>query len=101
MITVGMNYKVRPGAQQDFEGKFSAVLEALRAADGHVASSLYRDVADDTTYLIVSEWSEQDRFGEFIRSQAFKDVTAWGKAEILAARPQHTVYRTDRPEERH
>ena len=101
MITVGMNYNVRPGKQPEFEQKFAAVLDALRAAEGHVASSLYRDVADDTAYLIVSEWSEQDRFVEFIRSEAFKNVTAWGKAEILAGRPKHTIYRTERAVDAH
>ena len=95
MITVGMNYNVLPGKQEEFEQKFASVLEALRAADGHVASNLFRDVADDASYLIVSEWSEQERFVAFIRSQAFKDVTSWGKAEILAGRPKHTVYRTE------
>lgn len=95
MITVGMNYNVLPGKQQEFEEKFAAVLEALRAAEGHTASRLYRDVAEDTAYLIVSEWSEKERFATFIRSQAFKDVTAWGKAEILSGRPQHNIYRTD------
>ena len=95
MITVGMNYNVKPGKQGEFERKFDAVLEALRVADGHVASSLYRDVSEDTAYLIVSEWSKQDRFVEFIRSQDFKDVTAWGGAEILSTRPRHTVYRAE------
>ena len=99
MITVGMNYKVRPGRQREFEQKFDAVLGALRSADGHVASHLYADVHDDCSYLIVSEWSAQERFIEFIRSQAFKDVTAWGKAEILTDRPHHTIYRTDQPVE--
>ena len=32
MITVGMNYHVLPGKQQDFEEKFVAVLGALRSA---------------------------------------------------------------------
>lgn len=95
MITVGMNYNVLPGKQQEFEDKFAGVLDALRSADGHVESNLYRDVANDASYLIVSEWSDQDQFMTFIRSQAFKDVTAWGKAEILAGRPKHTVYRPD------
>lgn len=95
MITVGMNYNVKPGKQQEFEQKFDAVLVAIRSATGHVTSTLFKDVADDTAYLIVSEWSEQDRFVEFIRSAAFKEVTAWGKAEILSGRPKHTIYRTD------
>ena len=32
MITVGMNYHVIDGKQQDFEEKFAAVIESLRAA---------------------------------------------------------------------
>jgi heme-degrading monooxygenase HmoA len=35
MITVGMNYHVIEGKQQDFEEKFAAVVAALQAADGH------------------------------------------------------------------
>ena len=101
MITVGMNYRVKPGRQQEFERKFGEVLEVIRAADGHVASSLYRDVADDAAYLIVSEWSEQGPFVEFIRSQAFRDVATWGENEILATRPRHTIYRTERLVDRH
>ena len=92
MITVGMNYHVKPGKQLEFEQKFAAVLDALQAADGHEQSNLFRDVHDDAAYLIVSEWSAKDRFVEFIRSEAFKDVRAWGKAEILSARPDHTIY---------
>ena len=34
MVTVGMNYHVIEGKQQDFENKFAAVLDALRAAAG-------------------------------------------------------------------
>ncbi len=95
MIAVGMNYNVKSGKQAEFEEKFAAVLDALRGADGHVASHLYRDVPDDCAYLIASEWEAQDQFVDFIRSQAFKDVTAWGKAEILTARSSHTIYQKD------
>ena len=94
MITVGMNYQVAPGRQQDFEDKFAAVLDALRDADGHDASNLYRDVHDECAYLIVSEWSEQDQFTAFIRSDAFRAVTDWGKAGILTGRPKHKIYKS-------
>ena len=93
MITVGMDYQVVPGKQKQFEASFDAILEALRSADGHVASSMYRNIRDDGAYLIVSEWSDQEVFTAFIRSQAFKDVTTWGKEEILAGRPHHKVYK--------
>ena len=90
-----MNYNVKPGKQREFEEKFAAVLEALASADGHVASNLFHGVTDEAAYMIVSEWSEQARFVEFIRSQAFKDVTSWGKAEILTDRPHHKVYKEE------
>jgi heme-degrading monooxygenase HmoA len=93
MVTIGMNYHVLPGKQQDFESKFAAVLTALDGAPGHTKSHLWRDVSDDASYLITSEWSEEEAFKEFIQSQAFKDVTDWGKEQILSDRPQHKVYR--------
>ena len=94
MITVGMDYHVIDGRQQDFEDKFRAVLEALKAADGHVQSSMFRNIDDDCSYLIMSEWSEQEKFTQFIRSEGFREVTDWGKEQILTARPQHKVYKT-------
>lgn len=93
MITVGMNYHVIAGKQQEFEDKFSAVLSALQAAAGHTDSHLYRDVADDASYLIVSEWSDENAFTAFIHSQAFRDVTTWGKEQILSDRPRHKIYK--------
>jgi heme-degrading monooxygenase HmoA len=93
MITVGMNYHVIAGKQKDFEEKFSAVLGALKAARGHTTSTLWKDVGDDASYLITSEWSEEQEFLDFIHSQAFKDVTTWGKEQILSARPQHKIYK--------
>ena len=93
MVTVGMNYHVIEGKQQDFESKFAAVLDALRAAAGHTNSVLWKDVADGASYLITSEWSEESAFTAFIQSQAFRDVTTWGKEQILSGRPQHKVYK--------
>ena len=93
MITVGMNYQVREGTQKLFEEKFAAVIGALRQATGHARSNLYRDVNDECTYLIISEWSQETAFVEFIHSDLFKQVTDWGKEQILTARPQHKIYK--------
>lgn len=93
MITVGMNYKTIEGKQQDFEDKFAAVIGALNAAEGHANSTLWKDIADGTSYLITSEWSDEEAFTSFIRSDAFRSVTDWGKEQILAGRPQHKVYK--------
>ena len=93
MITVGMNYNVIEGKQQDFEEKFAAVIDALNAAEGHSESKLWKDVADGASYLITSEWSEEQAFTDFIRSDAFREVTNWGKEQILSGRPQHKIYK--------
>ena len=93
MITVGMNYHVLPGKQAAFEEKFAAVIGALRAADGHTSSTLWKDVSDDASYLITSEWSDENAFKTFISSDAFRTVTTWGKEQILSGRPQHKVYK--------
>lgn len=93
MITVGMNYHVIAGKQHDFEAKFAAVITALKAAPGHTSSTLWKDVADDASYLITSEWSDEEAFKAFIQSQAFRDVTNWGKEQILSGRPQHKIYK--------
>jgi heme-degrading monooxygenase HmoA len=44
--------------------------------------------------LIISEWNDQGAFDQFVKSEAFKKVTNWGKEQILSARPDHTVYKT-------
>ncbi len=93
MITVGMNYHVIPGKQQDFEDKFQAVIGALKAAAGHTSSTLWKDTSDEASYLITSEWSDEQAFRDFISSAAFRDVTNWGKEQILSGRPQHKVYK--------
>ena len=92
MITVGMNYHVIEGKQKDFEDKFAGVINALKAAPGHTSSTLWKDIADGASYLITSEWSDETAFQEFIRSDAFRAVTNWGKEQILSGRPQHKVY---------
>jgi len=93
MITVGMNYHVIEGKQQDFEEKFAGVIAALEAADGHDNSTLWKDTSDGASYLITSEWSDEQAFSTFIQSPGFREVTNWGKEQILSGRPQHKVYK--------
>lgn len=93
MITVGMNYHVIEGKQEDFETKFNAVLDALKAAEGHNASHLFKDTNDGQSYLIISDWNDEEAFTAFIRSDAFRAVTDWGKEQILDDRPKHQIYK--------
>lgn len=93
MITVGMNYHVIEGKEKDFEEKFAGVIDALKAADGHTESKLWKDVVDSASYLITSEWSDEAAFTAFIKSDVFRSVTNWGKEQILSDRPRHKVYK--------
>jgi len=92
MITVGMNYEVRPGKEPVFEDGFRKVLGVMGGMHGHVKSHLYKDIDAQASYLIVSEWETKEAFTAFIRSPQFADVTRWGAEEILAGRPSHKVY---------
>ena len=95
MTTIGMHYDVVPGKEQDFERGFLGVIEHLKSVAGHVESHMYEDVQSAGSYVILSEWASRETFQAFLRSDAFKQVTAWGGAEILRGRPKHKVYTND------
>lgn len=94
MVTIGMNYAVRDGKEQVFEAACARVIETMQGIDGHDESHVYRRVSDGApVYLIVSRWQSEDAFHDFVASDAFKKVTDWGQANILAGPPRHTTYR--------
>jgi len=53
MVTIGMNYKMIPGKEKIFEDAFSKVIDVMNEMEGHSKSSLYKDVSDPQSYLIV------------------------------------------------
>ena len=97
MITVGVNYEIREGKETAFEKKFALVLGVMGQTPGHLKTNLYRDVFGERSYLIVSEWETRATFDAFVGSEAFANVTNWGKENILASRPKHEVYGGDTP----
>lgn len=92
MITIGMNYDVISGKEHQFVSAFEGVANALRKASGHEMSTLYSEHGRPNRFLIISRWSDERSFRDFIGSDAFRKVTDWGSAEILTGRPTHTVY---------
>lgn len=92
MITVGMNYNVIPGKDQEFTSVFSKVLQIMSDMPGHAVTHLYRDVYSEHDYLVVSEWSDEAAFDAFIASDRFRNVTDWGKENVLRGRPTHEIY---------
>lgn len=92
MITVGMYYDVVPGKGETFKQKFQEVIRALAGVPGHKVTHLYQRVEDPESFAILSEWETREAFADFIRSDTFRDVTAWGRAGILRSMPRHEVY---------
>jgi heme-degrading monooxygenase HmoA len=92
MTTIGMHYEVRPGKEEEFERGFIAVLEVMKSLPGHVESHMYEDVQSTGSYIIMSQWQTRENFEAFLKSPKFAQAVAWGKAEILRARPRHTVF---------
>jgi heme-degrading monooxygenase HmoA len=95
MTTIGMHYDVISGKEREFKDGFLKVVDHLKTVAGHVESHLYQDVAVPGSFLILSNWTTQQDFQNFIRSDAFKQVTSWGKSEILRGKPTHKVYTND------
>ena len=92
MTTIGMHYDVVSGKEEEFEKGFIGVIEHLKTVAGHVESHMYEDVQSVGSYVILSAWQSKESFEAFLRSDTFKQVVAWGKAEILRSRPRHKIY---------
>jgi len=92
MVTIGLYYDVLPDKAKEFEKKFFDVLDHLKGMDGHQQSFLYQRVDDSSSYAIIGEWDSQEQFMVFIKSDAFREVTTWGKEQILRGRPRHKIY---------
>src|SRR5262249_48327807 len=92
MVTVGMYYEVIPEKASLFLAKFQEVLSLLRETPGHQASYLYQRVDDPYSYAILSEWDDQRAFLDFIHSDTFRQVTSWGREQILRGAPRHKIY---------
>lgn len=92
MTTIGMHYDVLPGKEAEFEEGFQRTIEQLKSVAGHVESQLFARVGSIGSYLILSRWETELDFQTFLRSDTFKQVTSWGRAEILRGRPRHQIF---------
>ncbi len=92
MVTIGMNYGVLEGKDEIFTNAVAGVIEGMQSMDGHTDTRLFRDVQKPREYLIVSDWSSEEAFNAFLGSETFGKIKNWGKEQILAGRPSHTMY---------
>ena len=95
MITVGMNYNIIEGKDAQFIAVFEKVMGVMNDMPGHAKTNLYRDVHAEHDYVVISEWTDKSAFDAFIASDRFKNVTDWGRDNVLRERPKHQVYGAD------
>ena len=67
LTTVGMQYEVISGKEEEFERGFIGVIEVLKTLPGHIESHMYEDVQSVGSYVILSSWENKESFDAFMR----------------------------------
>lgn len=93
MITFGLNYDVKTEFIPQFLEVANKVLALMPELEGHVKTALYSDVNHPHSFLIYSEWENDDYFRGFMKSEAFKGVQNMTR-DMLLDRPKHKIYET-------
>jgi heme-degrading monooxygenase HmoA len=67
---------VKEGRGPDFERAWQAIAEQVRSVPGNVHQTLARDPGDADSFVVTSDWSNREVFGEFERSPQQDELTA-------------------------
>lgn len=91
MINVGLYYRIKEGHEGEFESKFNEVREYLSKGKGFRLAKLYKETENPREYMIYSEWDDMQSFSNFVRSEAFHNVTSSAK-DIVEGQPRHRIF---------
>jgi heme-degrading monooxygenase HmoA len=67
--------KVKEGREQDFERAWNEIAERARLVPGNVRQTLMRDPADESAYVITTEWESADAYRSFEVSPEQDELT--------------------------
>ena len=76
MVRATLYMKVKEGRGQEFERVWREIAEEVRKAPGNIRQALTRDPEDPDSFVVTSDWSSREVFGEFERSPEQDDLTA-------------------------
>jgi heme-degrading monooxygenase HmoA len=76
MVRATLHMKVKDGRGADFERAWRAIAEEVRIVPGNLRQALTRDADDPDSFVVTSDWSSREAFGEFERSPAQDELTA-------------------------
>ena len=76
MVRATLHMKVKDGCGPDFERAWQAIAEQVRLVPGNLRQTLARDPEDSDGFVVTSDWSSREVFGEFERSPEQDELTA-------------------------
>jgi heme-degrading monooxygenase HmoA len=76
MVRATLHMKVKDGRGQDFEREWRAIAEEVRKVPGSLRQTLVRDPDDPDSFVVTSDWSSREAFGQFERSEEQDELTA-------------------------
>jgi heme-degrading monooxygenase HmoA len=88
MQSFGLNYDVKPERTEDFKETLMQLIEEMKRCDGHIETRLFSDVAQPNMMMIYSNWKTKAEFGDFVRSDTFKEALENAVA-MLESNPTH------------
>lgn len=71
-----LTMRVKPGCAQRFEEAIRSVATTVAGHPGNVGQAVFRDVEDELTYVISSEWVDEHAFREHERSPEHRRAIA-------------------------
>jgi heme-degrading monooxygenase HmoA len=90
MVRATLHMKVKEGRGGDFEREWRAIAEEVKKVPGNLRQALTRDPDDPDSFIVTSDWSDRETFGQFERSPEQDDLTA--PLRELRASAHMTVY---------
>jgi len=76
VVRATLHMKVKDGRGPDFERAWRAIAEEIRTVPGNIRQTLARDPEDSDSFVVTSDWSSREVFGEFERSPEQDELTA-------------------------
>lgn len=76
MVRATLHMTVKEGRGPDFERAWRAIAEQVSRVPGNVRQTLARDPEDSDSFVVTSDWSSREVFGEFERSPEQDELTA-------------------------
>jgi len=76
VVRATLYMKVLDGRGPDFERAWQTIAEQVRAVPGNVRQALARDPEDPDSFVVTSDWTSREVFGEFERSPEQDELTA-------------------------